>query len=339
MSGRLPRTGRVLHRLLALLLLVPALVVTLARVLELDDGTAVRLVSFTPLVLPLYVVALLLFAVPLVVRRRALPRGRRTPLLVGLVVASVGVAVHAWWLSPQYLGDDPRPARGATTLTVMTSNLYEGKGDVGALVRTVREQDVDVLVLEEISVPALAAADAAGLAALLPNRIGSPDGLDPVAGTMVLAKEPLGTPTRVPTIHQSWWVDVGTGPSALRVLAVHPVAPVTVDTWRSDHDAILVVARASRPDVVLGDFNATADHQPMQALAEAGFRDVGELANDGWQPTWPANGISPLDGVPLPPLVRIDHVLVRSSMAAIGTRVVELPGSDHLALVAEIAVR
>ncbi len=37
-------------------------------------------------------------------------------------------------------------------------------------------------------------------------------------------------------------------------------------------------------------------------------RDAGEVSNEGWQPTWPANhiGILPL----LPPLVRIDHVLI-----------------------------
>ena len=62
--------------------------------------------------------------------------------------------------------------------------------------------------------------------------------------------------------------------------------------------------------------NATPDHDVMRELDDAGYRDAGEVSNEGWQPTWPANhvGILPL----LPPLVRIDHVLIGDSMASLG---------------------
>lgn len=338
MSGRYAGARTVLAWLVALALLLPALAITLVRLSGSENGTAIRLVSFTPLALPLYLLFLVL-ALALVVSRLLgrgrRPRPRRTPLLLGVLVGVLGVTVHTWWLSPQFLGENPAPAPGSRLLTVMTSNLFEGKGDVEDVVRTVRDQDVDVLVLEEISTRALAAADAAGLAVLLPNRIGTPSDFDPVAGTMVFAKEPLGPPSRVATFHQSWLVDIGD----LRVLAVHPVAPVTPAMWLADHAAILAAATQSRPDLILGDFNATPDHEPIQALDDAGFRDVDELANQGWQPTWPANGISPLPGVPLPPLVRIDHVLVGSSLAALETHTVEIPDSDHLGLVATLARR
>ena len=83
--------------------------------------------------------------------------------------------------------------------------------------------------------------------------------------------------------------------------------------------------------------NATPDHDVMRKLDDAGFRDAGELANEGWQPTWPANhvGVFPL----LPPLVRIDHVLLADTLASLGTHTVDIDGSDHYALVATVAQR
>ncbi len=83
--------------------------------------------------------------------------------------------------------------------------------------------------------------------------------------------------------------------------------------------------------------NATPDHDVMRNLDDAGFRDASEAANEGWQPTWPANhvGILPL----LPPLIHIDHVLLGDSMASLGTHTVDIDGTDHLALVATVARR
>jgi endonuclease/exonuclease/phosphatase family metal-dependent hydrolase len=155
---------------------------------------------------------------------------------------------------------------------------------------------------------------------------------------MVLSRTPLGTPTRVATGHDSWLVDVEVPGGSLRVLAVHPVAPVDVGEWRADHRVIAEAVASADPDVVLGDFNATADHEPVQALADAGWRDVGDLADVGWQPTWPANGLGLVSSL-IPPLVRIDHVLVGSRWAGLDSSTVRIADTDHLALVAEIAPR
>jgi hypothetical protein len=75
----------------------------------------------------------------------------------------------------------------------------------------------------------------------------------------------------------------------------------------------------------------------LRALADDGYRDVGELANQGWQPTWPSSGDVSLLGVPLPSLTQIDHVLVGPRLAAIGMHTREIPGSEHRAVVAEVA--
>jgi hypothetical protein len=190
---------------------------------------------------------------------------------------------------------------------------------------------VNLLVLEEITPSLLQQMDDLGLSTLLPNRVGEPDYM--VAGTMILADQPLTDPAPVHTTFQGWEATY----DGLVVLGVHPVAPVDPDGWRADHATILARAEADHADLIVGDLNATPDHAPMRALAAAGFRDAGELANEGWQPTWPANhvGVFPL----LPPLVRIDHVLLGERMASLGTQTVTVAGTDHYALLATVARR
>jgi len=317
---------RVLLWVSAGVLAVPALTLTVARALDTDNGTMIRIESFTPLALPLYAVLLVL----LLVGVARLP-GARKPPMVAAALALAGLGVHAWWFAPQVVGADPEPAEGAERITVMNANLYEGRADAEEVVDTVRDNHVDILVLEEITPDLLAQMDASGLAELLPERVGEPDYM--VAGTMILANRPLTDHVRVRTTFQGWEAKYGT----LTVLGVHPVAPVDPAGWRADHAAILKQAEADDADLIVGDMNATADHDVMRRLDDAGYRDAGEVSNEGWQPTWPANhvGILPL----LPPLVRIDHVMIGDSMASLGTHTVDIEGTDHLALVATVARR
>jgi hypothetical protein len=77
----------------------------------------------------------------------------------------------------------------------------------------------------------------------------------------------------------------------------------------------------------------------MRALANMGYRSAAELANEGWQPTWPAAGGRSVLGISVPNVVEIDHVLVGPTFAAIGTHTRDIPETDHRALVAEVAAK
>ena len=306
--------------------LVPALLLSVLRVAELDQGRAVRLVSFAPYALLGYSAALLLLLA--VVRRR-----RAAGL--GVLLASAGLAAHVWWLAPLVTGSSP--AATAEPLTVMTSNLLMGQGDATAVVATAVEDDVDVLVLQEVTAAALADLDRAGLGELMPHRIGRPDDGDPpfadTVGTMVFARTPLQEPLRLGTELQSWRVEV----EGVTLLAVHPNAPTDPAGWLSDHAVLLEAAREPGVDLLVGDFNATLDHAPLQRLVADGYRDAVEQSNAGWQPTWPANGL--FKGLPLPPLVAIDHVLAGPQLAATGAWTVPIEGTDHKALLVELRRR
>ncbi len=317
---------RVLFWVVAAALAVPALVLTVARAFDSDNGTMIRIEAFTPLAIPVYAVLVLWLAVGAALRRQ-----RRTAELLATVLAVVLLGVHLWWFAPQVTGDNPAPAAGAPRITVMNANLYEGHGSAKDVVAAVREHHVNILVLEEITPSLLQQMDDLGLATLLPDRVGEPDYM--VAGTMILADQPLTDHVRLRTTFQGWEATY----DGLAVLGVHPVAPVDPAGWRADHAAILKQAEDDHADLILGDLNATPDHEPMRQLDDAGFRDASEAANEGWQPTWPANhvGVFPL----LPPVVKIDHVLVGEDMASLGTSTVDIAGTDHYALLATVARR
>jgi len=310
----------------ALVLALPALTLTVARAFDSDNGSMIRIEAFTPLALPIYAALLVLLAVG-----AARHKDGRKPRLLAAVLALAALIVHSWWFAPQVVGDNPAPDDGAERITVMNANLYEGRADARQIVDAVRDNHVDLLVLEEITPQLLEKMDGLGLADLLPDRVGEPDYM--VAGTMILANRPLTDHVRLRTTFQGWEARFGT----LTVLGVHPVAPVDPAGWRADHAAILRQAEADDADLIVGDMNATPDHDVMRRLDDAGYRDAAELSNEGWQPTWPANhvGILPL----LPPLIRIDHVLLADTLASLGTRTVDIDGTDHLALIATVARR
>ena len=152
---------------------------------------------------------------------------------------------------------------------------------------------------------------------------------------MLLSRIPLGPATRVGTRDGSLAVDLALGGETLRTLVVHPVQPLSdVDRWHRDHEAVLAAA-GDDTDLLLGDLNASLDHRPLQALVDAGLRDATESANEGWQPTWPTDGS--WHRLPFP-VVQIDHVLVGPRLVALGTERVRLDGTDHDAILAELAL-
>ena len=110
----------------------------------------------------------------------------------------------------------------------MTANLAEGEADGIDLVRQASDDDVDLLVVEEITAAELADMDRAGLADLLPYRVGEPN--DAADGTMAFSRTELTDATPIATSHDGWSFAMGD----LDVMAVHPFAPTDADQWHAD---------------------------------------------------------------------------------------------------------
>ncbi|HET6699778.1 MAG TPA: endonuclease/exonuclease/phosphatase family protein [Nocardioidaceae bacterium] len=316
--------------LVPLLLLIPALAVTAARLLEPSGGIWVRLVSFTPHVLVLYVAAFLVLLGGFVA-------GSRGPLRqVACVLVLVLAGLHAWWAAPAFVGDPP--AAGEGRLSVLSVNLSLGQADPARVVSLAAANHADVVVVSEITRVALGQLQAAGLDEAYPHTVGSP--APGPAGTMVFSRYPLRAVRPLGTSYHGYTMTAAVPSASVRLLAVHPSPPVgDAAAWRRDQAVLRQAATrdAGVPTLVVGDLNATVDHAPLRELFARGFADAAEQASSGWQPTWPAAGEVGAFGASVPSLIAIDHVLVDEQLTTVSTSTASVPGTDHRALVASVA--
>ena len=324
-----------LFRLLLAGLILPAVGLTLLRVLHPDAGALVRLTSFAPLALPLYAVA---FA--MVLGRLMFPGEESVPFWTGLMaVVVIGLGLHAWWLSPQFTGSRPDPADDARRLQVMSMNLFRGAADPATVLETAALERVDVLVLEEVTPEALRELEEFGVDEAYPYRVGVPHA--GVEGTMAFATHRIRDVEQLDTGFDSWSFDVVLPEGPLRVYAVHARPPYgDAEGWHADLSAIATAAESDRDlDLIVGDLNATPDHAEFRTLIDLDLRSAAERVNAGWQPTWPDHEEKSFLGIPLPRLVQIDHVLVGRTMTATSSETLSITGSDHRALIVEVAFR
>ena len=307
---------------LAALIAAPWVLWAALRTLGLDRGhPLVALVAFTP-----YAAALAPF--PVVVA--LLLRRRLTAAVAALAALALLVAVLPRALpGPQHA----RAGEPGRSLVVMTANLRFGDGDAAAILRLVREHDVDVLSLQELTHDAMRRLDAAGIAALLPGRAVR-------AGTRwsgqgLLARAPLralAPRSGLPATHVEAVLSPRDAP-ALRVVAVHPLPPISrtnTRAWRVALRRLPGPDAGGVPRLLLGDFNATLDHRELRRVLDRGYVDAADATGDGLNPTWPTTGGRP-------PLT-IDHVLFPPPLEVRRVSLHAIAGSDHRALIAELVV-
>ena len=304
----------VLSRLVVLALLA----VVAVRALGVERSSPlVLLVGALPLLLlPAYAV----LALAAVLRRRALAAG-----------AAVLVAAHLLVVAPT-VGTDLLPAGSveAPRLRVVTANLYVLNPDPAAAGRALRALRPDVLVVPELSAAGLEGLREAGLLADLPYALVDLGRREETVG--LLSRLPLrDVRLRSLATRELPRATVTVGGREVRVLATHPLPPVWVlhRLWRSSlEDLAREAEQVDLPLVVAGDLNADRDHAAFRDLLATGLRDAHDARGRGLVRTWPAAF----------PLLHLDHVLVRD-LDVVQVREVRLPGSDHLAVVADIAVR
>ena len=227
-------------------------------------------------------------------------------------------------------------AAASTPFTVLTGNMRLGTADAESIVAAASRTRADVVALEELTPQAVARLKAAGLNNAYPysQLAASPR----AAGVGLWSDRPISTPRRYGGLvfnAVSVSVVVGGNPSkSLTVFATHMVAPWPGSTalWQHDLQSLGAILRSTHgPIVDAGDFNATLDHpQFRRLLSVADVKDSAQLAGNARIATFPAD-------TALPPIIGIDHVLSRDA-PAVSVRTVRLPGSDHLGLVARLAV-
>jgi len=299
-------------------LLLGALV--LLRAAGTEQGTLpVLLVGTLPLVL------LLAWPVLLVAGLR---RDRR----LGLAAVAL-VAVHLLVLAPAVVAS-PAPPPDAPRLRVAVANLYVLNPDPRRTGEALRALALDVLVVPELTAAGLAGLRASGLTEDLPYALVPGEAAQETVG--LFSRHPLsavalrsGAGRLLPR------ATVQVGGRQVRVLAAHTLPPVTVlqrDWRRGLRDLAAEVRETRLPVVVVGDLNADRDHGAFRPLLGTGLVDAADERGRGLQGTWPARV----------PLLHLDHVLVRGGTGAgvvpADVRTVRLPGTDHRAVVADLAL-
>jgi hypothetical protein len=258
-------------------------------------------------------------------------RWRRRGWLLPAGLALV-TAAGAGLVVPRALPDDIAAPVAGRTVTVLAFNTFEGRADVDAVAALVRDTRPDLVALVE-----------AGpryrdrLAPLLGPDY-RPDGSDSsrrdVQGVSVLTHADLGAvavqvreDTPFPSVEVT-----GGGLGGLRFVAFHAVAPTpgSVPQWRSDLATLgrWCANRDVGPAVVAGDFNATLDHAVFRDATQ-GCVDAAAQTGRGLVGTWNSR-------LPRWLGAQIDHVLLTGGVSALDSSVVDVPGSDHRAVLTRL---
>jgi endonuclease/exonuclease/phosphatase (EEP) superfamily protein YafD len=290
------------------------------RLFGLDRGYPLEaMMPFTPYVAAGAVAAA---ALGLALRRPA-PAGAAT-----LAAICLGAAVL-----PREFGDGTVSAAGRPTLRVLAANVHEGGADPAGVIRLIDELHPQVLTIEELTPRFVRELAAAGVGSRLPDQVLDPAGN--ARGTGIYSRFPL---RRLPPAHFRFKMALAEaslpGGRRLRIIAVHPIPP-RHPSWVSEWEDVLSTLPSGgrgTPWLLAGDFNATFDQAPFRALVDRGYRDAGETAGKGLDATFPA------DGSLFPPPITIDHILADERFGIVEYEVEPLPGSDHRAIFAELAL-
>jgi endonuclease/exonuclease/phosphatase (EEP) superfamily protein YafD len=262
-------------------------------------------------------------------------RLRWWPVLVpALVVAVVAGAL----VVPRAIAQ-PAPPPGGTELTVLELNAFEGHAVARAIAGLARSEHADLVVLPESGERMRAR-----IAALLPEYrtwTNVPASAADVRGIVVAASPRAGAVTARPLdgdTRYPWAELTGGILGPTRLVAVHlvSVVPSWIAYWP---DELAMLQRWCAPGgdpspaMIVGDFNATPDHSAFRA-GTAGCTDAATATGDSLVATWRSS-------LPRWLGAQIDHVLTRpgadgSGPQARSTQVLDVPGSDHRALLTRL---
>jgi endonuclease/exonuclease/phosphatase (EEP) superfamily protein YafD len=262
--------------------------------------------------------------------------GRRLALLAASLLLVAFQIVLMW---PELTAAQPVPAwaSSAPSIGILDANVYNQNDSMAGYAATIEQVRPQLVTLEEATPVQDKMLERSGVLSDLPHRL-EIRRFDS-KGFLVASKYPLTSDNVVyydyqPLILQTT-VLLPSGPQALWV--VHTTAPLPggFSQWQGQLATIDRLLRARGPVglLVAGDFNATWGNKGFRSLLDAGMTDGAAARGRAFDMTWSQNDH------PLPPLVRIDHLLSGPGVAVTRIRTGPGPGSDHRDLVATVAIR
>lgn len=257
----------------------------------------------------------------------------RRVLLAGwsvLVLAATG-----WFLLP-YGPDAPAGAEERSSVArfrVLTANLKFG-GATDALERAALRERPQLVAVQECDRRCASVLRGGALRKAYPYRIiiGAEEGHSP-RGSALLSVFPLRSEGVVRGVMAMPRAVADVHGHPVRVQVAHPMPPMPgqLATWRTELNRLrgYAASRGDVPTLMAGDFNASQDHAGFRGILDTGMHDAARLTGQSRTPTWPAATAPPLGA-------QIDHVLVSDPLTAVDARFLDVPGTDHRALLADL---
>jgi endonuclease/exonuclease/phosphatase (EEP) superfamily protein YafD len=266
--------------------------------------------------------------------------------IAALFVAFVALALENWAASvvgglallalaaavlPRAIGDGTVSGKGHETVSILATNVFRGQADPAVVMGLVKSLHVDVLNVEENTPRFARELREAGIDRILPSHLLEIGGNS--AGAGIYSRYPLrplpAPPLRFRMPRAQLKLPDG---RLLRDVAVHPYPPERHDVgeWEGALRS-LPSAGSGAPWVLAGDFNATLDSSQLRDVIGRGYRDAADVAGLGLEPTFPRKDH------PIPPIT-IDHVLADERLGIVEYAVEDMPGSDHRAVHAVLAM-
>lgn len=268
----------------------------------------------------------------------SLPTKRHRLSMVAAVVFLLGTGPELLSLRPRAREDD-----GRASLKLMSVNLMYGHGDADALLAQIARESPDVIVFQEWT-PDGAVRLRAALAAGYPHSVEEPR--DDAFGQAVFSRRAFVGATRtyppLDGFHEPQiCVSVDLGGRVLRLTDVHLLPPVSMAYFREQRLGAFTLrnwqadpSRDDKPDILVGDFNATTRSAIVSAILGTGMMDA--QAEAGWWrgTTWPRVGM-----MAYAPGLQLDHALVGPRLECVEARVGEDFGSDHRPVIVQVRWR
>jgi endonuclease/exonuclease/phosphatase (EEP) superfamily protein YafD len=260
---------------------------------------------------------------------------RRKWLTIALAIPTLLIGLA---YAPLFL---PRPElvwAATPSFTIMSYNIWGRNERLDEVVRLIKQEQPDIILLQEVY-PPLGGYLAAQLLDLYPGQKAYA-AYEPWAGQAIISRYPLTQVDYVRAEGRAQKVQVDTPAGPIIVWNIHPHQPMP---WARHYQQIAAlaesIAKNKGPLIVGGDFNTTDQSEAYQLINQY-------LQNAHWEAGWGFGfsfpsydralaDVSTLVG----PVVRIDHIFYSQHFTARSARTLrESAGSDHFPVVAELTL-
>ena len=269
-------------------------------------------------------------------------------LLLCLPLAVLGVLLRDWvvlWRSAVIavlaaaglgvLWEEPRRDGGEVEVTVMTANLFQRNARTEEMQRALLAEDADVLVTMETTKAVLSGPDSFALT--YPYKL-SLSTSGHTLRTVIWSKFPMRD-------GRLFLEDLVEPTGAMAIVEVSPdfefsilglhLAHNVVGNQQRQIEAMDVIAESMpMPRVIVGDLNATAWSYALRRIERlTATRRIGgfRVTWRGFYPTW-------IGSIRVPLGLQLDHILLSNGIGVRKLETRSIPGSDHMAVKARIAL-